>query len=303
MDKARSFDCPNCGGSLEFSSSKDDIIQCQYCGSSVVPPGVVNMPVHQSPGGETQFTGNPQDLEKLANLGLLIADGRKIEAIKEYREIFGVGLKEAKEGVEKMLRGEAVTVTHSSTTVETSGPAATGWTFPGEEKVDYGKIKELAVLVKGKKKIPAVKLYRELYGVSLKEAKEAVEKMMRGESVTVSRTTTVETSAPITSLTFPGKGTAGYSKFKEFAELVKANKSREAARLYRELYDVSVSEAYEAVSNLDAASASMSRPSTDIKSCFTLTVYILVSISIPLILISYFSPNSPIAEFIKNLFP
>ena len=33
--------------------------------------------------------------------------GHKIEAIKTYREVYGVGLKEAKEAVESMLRNKS----------------------------------------------------------------------------------------------------------------------------------------------------------------------------------------------------
>jgi ribosomal protein L7/L12 len=51
---------------------------------------------------------NSGQLDALAEIGALIARGRKIEAIKTYRETFGVGLKEAKEAVEALERGESV---------------------------------------------------------------------------------------------------------------------------------------------------------------------------------------------------
>jgi ribosomal protein L7/L12 len=303
MVEAKSFDCPNCGSSLDYSGGSEDIIQCQYCGSSVIPPEEAKMAVSQFPEGGTQFTGNPQELAKLAELGVLVADGSKIEAVKKYREIFAVGLKEAKEAVDKMMRGESVTVTHTSTSVKSSSPTTAGWTFPKEENADFSKLKELAVLVKANKKIQAVKLYRELYGVGLKEAKQAVDKMRRGESVTVSRTTTVETSAPITSWTFPGKGTAGYSKFKEFTEMVKANKSKEAARLYRDMYDVSVYEANEAVNKVATATASVSRPSKGFFSCLTALAIILFLTLLTIFLINNFFPNNPIAPIIDTFIP
>ena len=83
-----------------------------------------------------------------------------IHAIKLYREATGVGLAEAKAAVEDMARGEAVK--------------------PPAGSVDYdnpildAKIKSL--LSKGQK-IDAIKIYREEYGVGLKEAKDVVDRI------------------------------------------------------------------------------------------------------------------------------
>ena len=83
-----------------------------------------------------------------------------IHAIKLYREATGVGLAEAKAAVEDMARGEAVK--------------------PPSGSVDYdnpildAKIKSL--LSKGQK-IDAIKIYREEYGVGLKEAKDVVDRI------------------------------------------------------------------------------------------------------------------------------
>jgi hypothetical protein len=49
---------------------------------------------------------SPIPEEKLAALRELICGGRKIEAIKLYREISGLGLKEAVEELEASLRKE-----------------------------------------------------------------------------------------------------------------------------------------------------------------------------------------------------
>ncbi len=84
-----------------------------------------------------------------------LSSGQKIEAIRRYREQHGVGLKEAREAVEAVERGEAV-----------PGPAQVAPT-----SVDP----ELRDLIGAGRKIAAIKRYRELHGVGLKEAKEAVE--------------------------------------------------------------------------------------------------------------------------------
>ncbi len=90
----------------------------------------------------------------LAELLALLAEGRKIEAIKRYREVTGAGLAAAKETVEALERGEPL---------------------PTREPVDSTMEAEIISLLEGGKKIEAIKVYRERTGVGLKEAKDAVE--------------------------------------------------------------------------------------------------------------------------------
>jgi hypothetical protein len=51
---------------------------------------------------------------KLAEMGHLLRAGKKIEAIKLYRETFGGGLKEAKEAVEQMETGQPIVFTQAN---------------------------------------------------------------------------------------------------------------------------------------------------------------------------------------------
>lgn len=89
-----------------------------------------------------------------AELRALLSEGRKIEAVKLYRERTGAGLKEAKDAVETIERGESV---------------ASG------EALDSSLEAEMVSLLEGGKKVEAIKLYRERTGTGLKEAKDAVE--------------------------------------------------------------------------------------------------------------------------------
>jgi len=98
------------------------------------------------------MTDDEFDLE--AEIRSLLADGRKIEAVKLYREQTGAGLAEAKEAVEALERDEARGA---------EGPA------------DSDLEPEIVSLLEQGRKIEAVKLYREKTGVDLKEAKDAVE--------------------------------------------------------------------------------------------------------------------------------
>lgn len=79
----------------------------------------------------------------------LVRAGRKLDAIKLYRDTHGVSLGEAKEAVEAMARGEA--------------PPA---------PVDAPDIE---ALVRAGHLIDAIKLYRDTHGVGLAEAKDAVD--------------------------------------------------------------------------------------------------------------------------------
>ncbi|MCI0551932.1 MAG: hypothetical protein L0287_13350 [Anaerolineae bacterium] len=83
-----------------------------------------------------------------------------IQAIQLYREVTGVSLAEAKESVEEMARDEA-------------GKPPSG-VRDYDDPVMESKIKSL--LAKGKK-IDAVKIYREEYGIGLKQAKDAVDRI------------------------------------------------------------------------------------------------------------------------------
>ncbi len=109
MSKVDTFQCPSCGASLDLHRGDDPTTECPYCGTTVIVPH------------ELRDTG-PRSitLDDLVALGddevwpaMLVRSiraGRKIEAIKLYRTVAGVGLKEAKETVESLAAGAAVTV-------------------------------------------------------------------------------------------------------------------------------------------------------------------------------------------------
>jgi ribosomal protein L7/L12 len=93
-----------------------------------------------------------------ADLRDLLAAGRKIEAIKRYREATGVGLAEAKSVIEALI--------------ETLARRAA---LPADASGDSGLEQEIVSLLQQGRKIAAIKVYRERTGAGLKKAKEAVE--------------------------------------------------------------------------------------------------------------------------------
>jgi ribosomal protein L7/L12 len=93
-----------------------------------------------------------------------LAQGRKLEAVKIYKNEIGCGLKEAKDAVEALEPGDSPPQT---TEVETSLEA------------------DLLRLLRVGEKIKAAKLYRQRTGASLREAKQAIESVPTRHGIAV----------------------------------------------------------------------------------------------------------------------
>ncbi len=85
----------------------------------------------------------------------LVNAGQKIEAIKRLREATGMGLSEAKDSVDRLVEREALT----------------------DSKLDEESLEEVRTMLRRGQKIEAIKLYREMTGLGLADAKRAVEEM------------------------------------------------------------------------------------------------------------------------------
>ncbi len=99
--------------------------------------------------------------EQLAEIRTLLADEQKIMAIKKYRSLTGLSLRDAKEGVEAIADGHEPAAGAAPVTATHAGPGISG----------------VEDLLRAGQKIAAIKLYRELTGLGLRESKEAVEAM------------------------------------------------------------------------------------------------------------------------------
>ena len=95
------------------------------------------------------------DLQEIHRLTL---QGQKIQAIKLYRELTGVGLKEAKDYVDALESGSQPAA---------ANPAPTA----------SGDLAEVHALARQGQKIQAIKLYRELTGAGLKDAKDYIDRL------------------------------------------------------------------------------------------------------------------------------
>ena len=102
----KTFNCASCSAPLEFEGTT--IQKCRYCGSTVIAPRELFYSSDDSPFLDLDaLSGRAR---KIAEINQLIHEGQKLEAIKVFRETFGVGLAEAKDAVERMERGESVDI-------------------------------------------------------------------------------------------------------------------------------------------------------------------------------------------------
>lgn len=90
--------CPACSGPLDLPHTHSTTVRCPYCGTGVLLTERLGR-VEASAAHE----GHP---ETIAEVVRLLRAGRKIEAVKLYRERFGGGLKEAKDAVERIAAGQ-----------------------------------------------------------------------------------------------------------------------------------------------------------------------------------------------------
>ncbi len=171
----KTFTCPTCGGPLHVPRDGGDepTIQCEHCGNTVIVPEALRVRAPASSASAEL----PQTLDlnsllaqagQFGEVAQLVKAGKKIEAIKLYRELTGVGLKEAKDAVEQLAEGKFVqvsqTITRTRTTRAILNPDAS-----------QAALAEVRHLMNAGHKIEAIKVYRQHFGVGLKEAKDAVE--------------------------------------------------------------------------------------------------------------------------------
>ncbi|MCB9418504.1 MAG: ribosomal protein L7/L12 [Ardenticatenaceae bacterium] len=100
----QSFQCPNCHAPLEYDEDRAAAtVRCEYCNSTVIVPEEL-----RRAGRQPSMVSGMDQAVVLAETAMLVQRGEKIEAIKQVREAFGMGLKEAKDVVDAIERHETV---------------------------------------------------------------------------------------------------------------------------------------------------------------------------------------------------
>ncbi len=125
-----SFRCASCAAPLEFTGTTTQ--KCPYCGSTVIAPS--DMLYSHGPAllDLSSLTGIAR---KIAEITRLVRDGRTAEAIKRFRETFGVGPLEAKQAIDRMTEGRSVAI--SGMQVETKRDLIDPQNLKAVKKITY----------------------------------------------------------------------------------------------------------------------------------------------------------------------
>jgi ribosomal protein L7/L12 len=142
--------CDFCNQPISLGSKK-----CPKCGADLFPADVAR-------AADAASSATDDDVVSM------LEQGRKIDAIRMYREQTGAGLREAKDAVDALERGENLP----------KGPRAAG-----SAGVRADLKADLWALMQDGQKIQAIQFYRERTGCSLKQAKDAVEAVAREHGV------------------------------------------------------------------------------------------------------------------------
>jgi ribosomal protein L7/L12 len=140
---------------------------------SAPPPPPVNVPLPVNVPPERPVSAVPTPVappgQGQEELVALLRDGRKIMAVKRYREMTGVGLAEAKAAVDDLEQQIAAGV---EPVVPLPGQVAPRPAATPDMEALAGQV--VSLLQRGNK-IEAIRVYREAMNAGLREAKEAVE--------------------------------------------------------------------------------------------------------------------------------
>jgi ribosomal protein L7/L12/DNA-binding beta-propeller fold protein YncE len=229
---SQTLQCPNCGAALNYTGGDEMIMRCPYCSSGVIVPFELRDAARQSeppdsaPGYVLPSFINPAQIAKIQEISRLAHQGEKIEAIKLYREVFDVGLKEAKDAIELLEKGEPVTVVHTQTA-----------------PLDVEQFSlELQQLLEEGDKIEAIKRYRQTYQAGLKDSKEAVESFEKTGHLPLSSDSGGELLTTGLAQTIRQANT-----MIEIVQLVQTGQEDAAIQLYQRAFGASFQEAQQAI--------------------------------------------------------
>jgi len=90
--------CPTCSAPLDLPPAHANTLRCPYCGAGVI--------LSERSGHVEAAASQERHTGAIAEVLRQLRAGSKIGAIKVYREQFGVGLKEAKDAVERLEAGQ-----------------------------------------------------------------------------------------------------------------------------------------------------------------------------------------------------
>ncbi len=120
---ANLLNCSACAAPLDLAMAKGGMVRCPYCGNTTLLANEKRDDATRIETANGSLGSLIDQSVKLAEVARLAREGNKIEAIRLYREITGCGLKEAKDAVEQMESGGAVSFTYSTVQAKDTSPA------------------------------------------------------------------------------------------------------------------------------------------------------------------------------------
>jgi uncharacterized Zn finger protein (UPF0148 family) len=137
------FECPSCGGPLDLPGDGSPTIRCPYCGRNVILPDELR-------GGKPAEIRSPVENaggELLNEIDRLIASGKKIAAIQQYRDATGSTLREARDFVERREAGEDLEDSSSVEKMASAGESGTGSVYPGSTRRSWPVFAFVAIVL------------------------------------------------------------------------------------------------------------------------------------------------------------
>lgn len=108
-----SFQCPSCFRNLRYSNGETPFQTCYHCKGKIIVPSLTVHQVEIESTKPTEYALQTQKDLKLAEIRNELNAGRKIEAIRVFRETFGADLKTAKEAVERLAVNKKVEISRA----------------------------------------------------------------------------------------------------------------------------------------------------------------------------------------------
>jgi hypothetical protein len=104
------FNCPTCGAPLDYQNNGETTVRCPFCNNSVIVPETLHTQKDIDPPAIFSSIDQTAHLPEIAEIGQLIRAGKKIEAIKIYRQAFNTDLLTAKNAIEAMEHHQPVQI-------------------------------------------------------------------------------------------------------------------------------------------------------------------------------------------------
>jgi LSD1 subclass zinc finger protein len=107
--------CPECSAPLDYPADGAPAVKCSFCGSTVLLPNSGARSVDASNAAFTiglgPMIGKALEMAQMSNL---VRSGKKIEAIRIYRQTFGTDLLTAKNAIDSLSAGRPILLNNAN---------------------------------------------------------------------------------------------------------------------------------------------------------------------------------------------